>query len=510
MRGSTSRERIGAGGRIDAGGWNDEGGPEESFNTSPAVDAGVQLTRRFWEALGVAVALGLAAVLADRPLLLVPAGVVLAWLLGMQVGFVHALDRFDDGLTVEQTLEQPVTVVDSPTTLTVRTAGGAADGALDVAVQVRSAPGLVVDDPAVAFGETVAVTVASPVAGRHRVHPPLLRVVDPAGLFVEHLERGPAATLRVEAPSLERLHVGEGGSPRLAAHGQHPGERFGSGLVPAEIREYQPEEPVSMVDWKATARLGEPYVRRYESETDLTTTLVVDARTDLAVGPPGQTALDYLRAAALRYLAGAVDRGDPVGCLAVADDGVRRLVETTTTATGYDRTREAILDATADPGGGPEGDVPGEGRRARAPPLGARAGDVRTDTRFGRTLAAFAGVRPAATDSPDPLADAVRTAVAGHTGRNQVAIFTDDADRAAVRRAVADARPGRNDVAVFLAPRVLYEPGALGDRERALEAYRGFERFRRDLAGIEGVRAYEVAPRDRLEAVRQAGAVAGG
>lgn len=480
--------------------------PEESFNTPPAVDAGVQPTRRFWEALGVAVALGIAAVLVARPLLLVPAGVVLAWLLGMQVGFVRALDRFDEGLTVEQMLEQPLTAVDAPATLAVRTAGDAA--ALNVAVEVRPATGLFVDEPEVPFGETAAVALASPVAGRHRVHRPLLRVVDPAGLFVERLERGTAATLRVEAPSLERLHVGEGGSPRLAAHGEHPGERFGSGLVPAEIREYQPEEPVSMVDWKATARLGEPYVRRFESETDLTTTLVVDARTGLALGAPGETAVDYLRAAALQYLAGAADRGDPVGCLAVAEDGVRRLVDTTTTATGYDRTREAILDATADPGGRPAGARPGEDRRARTPPLGARADDVRTGTRFGRTLAAFAGVRPAARDSPDPLADAVRTAVAGHTGRNQVAIFTDDADRAALRRAVADARPGRNDVAVFLAPRVLYEPGALGDRKRALEAYRGFERFRRDLAGIEGVRAYEVAPRDRLEAVRQAGAVA--
>lgn len=456
----------------------------------------MQPTRRFWEVFGIAATLAVVAVLVARPLLLVPAGAILAWLLAMQVGFVHALTAFEDSLTVEQALASPVTAVDAPTTLTVSTAGDA--GPLDVVVTVRAAPGLVVDDDRVTFGEESPVAVQSSVAGRHRVHPPELAVGDPAGLFVERFTPGPAVTLRVEARVPDRLHVGEGGTERLSAYGEHPGERFGSGLVPAEIREYESGEPATMIDWKTSARMNETYVRKFETETDLSSVIVLDTRAGLAVGRTGETAMDYLRAAALRYLADAAARTDPVGCLGVTDAGVERWVDPSSTAQGYERVRTALTDASAD------ADAP---RRRRAPPLGARAGAVRTDTSFGRTLATFAGSRPDAAESDEPLADAVRSAVDPSTGPIQVAIFTDDADRAAVRRAVADARPDRNRVAVFMAPRILFEPGGLGDRAGAVETYRGFERFRRDLATIENVRAYEVAPRDRLEAVVAAGAI---
>lgn len=456
----------------------------------------MQPTRRFWEVFGLAATLAAVAVLAARPLLLVPAGAVLAWLLAMQVGFVHALAAFEDSLTVEQSLAHPVTAVDAPITLAVSTDGD--PGPLDVAVTVSPAPGLVADDDRAPFGAETHVAVSSSVAGRHRVRPPELAVGDPAGLFLERFERGPEVTLRVEARVPDRLHVGEGGAERRSAYGEHPGERFGSGLVPAEIREYQPGEPATMIDWKTTARMGETYVRKFEAETDLTSMIVFDTRAGLAVGRPGESAMDYLRAAALSYLADVAGRADPVGCLGVTDDGVERWAEPSSTAKGYDRVREALTDATA------EADAP---RQRRAPPLGTRAGTIRTDTRFGRTLAAFAGSRPGATESDEPLADAVRSAVEPGTGPIQVAIFTADADRAAVRQAVADARPGHNSVAVFMVPRILYEPGGLGDRADAVEAYRGFERFRQDLAAIENVRAYEVAPRDRLEAVAAAGAL---
>lgn len=456
----------------------------------------MQPTRRFWEVFGVAATLAAVAVLVARPLLLVPAGVVLAWLLAMQVGFVHALGILEDSLTVEQTLARPVTAVDAPVTLTVSADGDA--GPLDVDVTVRPASGLVVDDDRATFGADTHVAVESAIAGRHRVRPPEIAVGDPAGLFLERVTRGPEVTLRVEARVPDRLHVGEGGTERRSAYGDHPGERFGSGLVPAEIREYQPGEPATMIDWKTTARMGEAYVRKFEADTDLTSMIVIDTRAGLAVGRAGETAMDYLRAAALSYLADAAARSDPVGCLGVTDEGVERWAEPSATAKGYDRAREALTDATA------EADGP---RHRRAPPLGARAGTIRTDSRFGRTLAAYAGSRPGATESDEPLADAVRAAVDSGTGPVQVAIFTDDADRAAVRQAVAAARPDHNRVAVFMAPRILFEPGGLGDRSSAVETYRGFERFRQDLAAIDNVSAYEVAPRDRLEAVLEAGAI---
>lgn len=465
----------------------------ERFNTPPRLQPVVKPTRRFWEAFGVAAALAAVAVVAARPLLLVPAGVVLAWLLAIQVGFVHALGRLDDSLDVEQWFDREATVVDAPTTLSVSTTGDV--GTLDVHVEVRPAAGLVVGRDAVGFGDVEHVTVTSPVAGRHLVEPPELVVGDPAGMFVERLCRGDEASLRVDARRAERLHVGQGGEERMVAFGEHPSEQFGSGPVPAEIREYVPEESAGMIDWRTTARLGEPYVRKYEAETDVVTVIVLDARSGLDVGPAGETAMDYLRAAALSYLTAASARGDPVGVLGVEDDGVRRIAGASTATRVYERARAAITDATAGSG---------EHVRRRAPPLSARSGAIDTDSRFGRTLAAYAGSRTTDARTGDPLGEAVRSAVGTHPGTVQLAVFTDDTDRAAIRRAIADARPRHNPVAVFLAPRVLYEPGGLADVSRAAQVYRGFERFRRDVAAIEGTRAFEVAPRDRLETVMAA------
>ena len=44
----------------------------------------------------------------------------------------------------------------------------------------------------------------------------------------------------------------------------------------AEVREYQPGDDVRTIDWNVTARMGEPYVKRYVEERELTVMLLVD------------------------------------------------------------------------------------------------------------------------------------------------------------------------------------------------------------------------------------------
>jgi hypothetical protein len=48
---------------------------------------------------------------------------------------------------------------------------------------------------------------------------------------------------------------------------------------------------------------------------------------------------------------------------------------------------------------------------------------------------------------------------------------------------------------------VLYEAGGLGDLEAAYRRYLDFEEFRRSLARLDRVQAYEVGPGDRLGAL---------
>jgi uncharacterized protein (DUF58 family) len=50
----------------------------------------------------------------------------------------------------------------------------------------------------------------------------------------------------------------------------------GQGIEFAEVREYQPGDDVRTIDWNVTARMGEPFVKQYVEERELTLMLVVD------------------------------------------------------------------------------------------------------------------------------------------------------------------------------------------------------------------------------------------
>ena len=50
----------------------------------------------------------------------------------------------------------------------------------------------------------------------------------------------------------------------------------GQGIEFAEVRPYQPGDDVRTIDWNVTARLGEPYVKRYVEERELSVLFLVD------------------------------------------------------------------------------------------------------------------------------------------------------------------------------------------------------------------------------------------
>lgn len=50
----------------------------------------------------------------------------------------------------------------------------------------------------------------------------------------------------------------------------------GHGFDLSEVREYQPEDDVRYMDWNVTARMGEPYVRQYVEDREITAWLLLD------------------------------------------------------------------------------------------------------------------------------------------------------------------------------------------------------------------------------------------
>jgi uncharacterized protein (DUF58 family) len=61
----------------------------------------------------------------------------------------------------------------------------------------------------------------------------------------------------------------------------------GRGIEFEEVRPYLPGDEVRSIDWNVTARLGEPFVKRFVEERELTVLLVVDVSRSMRFGTSG-------------------------------------------------------------------------------------------------------------------------------------------------------------------------------------------------------------------------------
>ena len=93
----------------------------------------------------------------------------------------------------------------------------------------------------------------------------------------------------------------------------------GRGMEFAEVRPYEPGDEIRMIDWNVTARMGEPFVKRYVEERDMTVFLAVDVSGSLGYG--SRTILKRELAAELTALLSfaAVRNQDRVGAALLSE-----------------------------------------------------------------------------------------------------------------------------------------------------------------------------------------------
>ncbi len=111
--------------------------------------------------------------------------------------------------------------------------------------------------------------------------------------------------------------------PRQAAksvlNGRHASRMRGRGLNFEELRGYLPGDDIRAIDWKVTARTGEPHIRVYTEERDRPALLLVDQRMSMFFGSrlnmKSVTAAEAAALAAWRILA----VGDRVGGIVFND-----------------------------------------------------------------------------------------------------------------------------------------------------------------------------------------------
>lgn len=89
----------------------------------------------------------------------------------------------------------------------------------------------------------------------------------------------------------------------------------GQGVEFAEVREYVPGDDVRTIDWNVTARRGQPYVKRYVEERELTVMLLVDRSASGLFGSVTKLKADIVTELCAVLALSAIANNDKVGLL---------------------------------------------------------------------------------------------------------------------------------------------------------------------------------------------------
>jgi uncharacterized protein (DUF58 family) len=160
--------------------------------------------------------------------------------------------------------------------------------------------------------------------GRHRLPPVATRTVGPLRLGAWYHQSGGDLEIIVypDLPAARRLaadvRVG-----RFREEGRRSRGPLGIGTEFESIREYQPDDDIRRVNWRATARVGHPMSNTYRVEQERDVVCLVDCGRLMAAPVGDRTRLDAAVDAAAAVAAVADEVGDRVGAVAFADRVLR-------------------------------------------------------------------------------------------------------------------------------------------------------------------------------------------
>lgn len=89
----------------------------------------------------------------------------------------------------------------------------------------------------------------------------------------------------------------------------------GRGMEFDEVRPYVPGDDIRAIDWNVTARTGEPHIKRFVEERELTVMLVVDVSASQDFGSGRRSKLEAAVELSALLAMSAVENGDKVGLL---------------------------------------------------------------------------------------------------------------------------------------------------------------------------------------------------
>ncbi len=96
----------------------------------------------------------------------------------------------------------------------------------------------------------------------------------------------------------------------------------GQGMVFHETRKYVAGDPVRLIDWNATARVGEPYVKVHLEERQREVVIALDVSPSMHAGFQDKTKLETAVELAATLAVSTVEGGDRLGWVVFADQAL--------------------------------------------------------------------------------------------------------------------------------------------------------------------------------------------
>ncbi len=118
---------------------------------------------------------------------------------------------------------------------------------------------------------------------------------------------------------IRRLELKAGHLASEILLGEYKSAFKGRGWEFDEVREYQIGDEIRSIDWNVTARMGQPFVKLFREEREMTLMLLVDVSSSLFFGSSARAKHELVAelAAVLAFL--AIRRQDKVGLLVFSD-----------------------------------------------------------------------------------------------------------------------------------------------------------------------------------------------
>jgi len=93
----------------------------------------------------------------------------------------------------------------------------------------------------------------------------------------------------------------------------------GQGVAFSEVRAYEPGDDIRTIDWNVTARTGEPHVKLFTEERELTVMLLVDMSASLDLGSRDHDKRHLAARLAATFAFSAISNNDRVGLIGFTD-----------------------------------------------------------------------------------------------------------------------------------------------------------------------------------------------